>query len=81
MRMIRTGDWKLVRHHMCNGLNELYNLADDPAETRNLYYRPAARATRDALQQKLSEWQESIDDPVLVLDRGRPIEPGPNVGE
>jgi uncharacterized sulfatase len=81
MRMIRTDGWKLVRHHMCNGLNELYNLRDDPGETRNLYHRRAARAMRDALQQKLTEWQKSIEDPVLVLDAGRPIEPGPNVGE
>ena len=35
MRMIRTSDWKLVRHQLTNGLNELYDLKNDPGETKN----------------------------------------------
>jgi uncharacterized sulfatase len=74
MRMIRTDRWKLVRHHMSNGLNELYDLKTDPGETQNLYRRPKARETRDELQARLTKWQESIDDPLLRLDADRPIE-------
>ena len=81
MRMIRTRDRKLVRHHMTDGHNELFNLKLDPAENRNLYHNPPARAARDRLQQRLTEWQKSIDDPVLKLDADRPIEPGTLFGE
>ena len=36
MRMIRTPEWKLVRHFEPGGQDELYHLAEDPGETRNL---------------------------------------------
>jgi uncharacterized sulfatase len=65
MRMIRTDRWKLVRHHFCNGLDELYDLQSDPGEKKNLYWAPAAKATRDELQARLTNWQQSIDDPIL----------------
>jgi uncharacterized sulfatase len=67
MRMIRTadGNWKLVRHHLTNGLNELYDLKTDPNEANNLYNDPAAAKVRDQLQEKLTAWQKSIDDPIL----------------
>ncbi|MBA3272300.1 MAG: sulfatase-like hydrolase/transferase, partial [Chthoniobacterales bacterium] len=81
MRMVRTDDWKLLRFHMQFGDNAHYNLKDDPGETKNLYYDPQAREARDALQAKLTAWQQSIDDPLLTLDADRPIEPGPGVGE
>jgi uncharacterized sulfatase len=68
MRMIRTHDWKLVRHHRVNGLDELYHLAEDPGETRNLYGRAEHRKVREELQARLTSWQRSIDDP--LLDRG-----------
>jgi uncharacterized sulfatase len=68
MRMIRTGDhaWKLVRHHLANGLNELYDLKNDPHEQKNLYNNADARQTRDELQEKLTAWQKSIGDPLLT---------------
>jgi arylsulfatase A-like enzyme len=67
MRMIRSSDhrWKLVRHHLANGLNELYDLKNDPHEQKNLYNSADAREKRDELQAKLTEWQKSIDDPIL----------------
>jgi uncharacterized sulfatase len=65
MRMIRTPEWKLVRHHHVNGLDELYDLRNDPLETRNLYGQPQHRARRDELQKRLSAWQKSINDPLL----------------
>lgn len=36
MRMIRTEDWKYVRHFHENLMDELYDLKNDPGETRNL---------------------------------------------
>lgn len=74
MRMIRTDKWKLVRFPFTNLLDELYNLEADPGELNNLYYDPAYNyyapneayaEIRDALERRLREWQESIDDPLL----------------
>ncbi|MDA2937594.1 sulfatase-like hydrolase/transferase [Acidobacteria bacterium AH-259-A15] len=69
MRMIRTPKWKLVRHYFANFLHELYNLEEDPEETKNLYRNPAYQQIRGQLQKRLIEWQHSIDDPLL---RGLP---------
>ena len=65
MRMIRTDEWKLVRHHYANQMDELYNLKSDPGETRNLYGNPAHRQIREQLQERLTAWMRSIDDPIL----------------
>jgi len=65
MRMIRTSEWKLVRHHLTNFLDELYDLKNDPGETRNLYNDPQHREAREQLQQRLTRWQRSINDPLL----------------
>ncbi len=66
MRMIRTSDWKLVRHYLTNGLNELYDLKNDPHEEKNLYIDSSADKVREQLQEKLTKWMESIDDPILT---------------
>jgi choline-sulfatase len=82
MRMIRAADgWKLVRHHMTNGRNELFDLTNDPGERKNLYYNENAAEVRDKLQERLTAWERTIDDPILKLDADRPIEPGPPVGQ
>ncbi len=65
MRMIRTDKWKLVRHHHTNLMDELYDLANDPGETRNLYAQPQHADVRDQLQARLTDWMRSIDDPIL----------------
>jgi uncharacterized sulfatase len=65
MRTVRTPRWHLVRHHFTNGLDELYDLEKDPGETRNLYNNPQYRQVRDQLQERLTQWQRTIDDPIL----------------
>jgi len=65
MRSIQTARWHLVRHHFCNGLDELYDLEADPGELRNLYGSPQHRQIREQLQERLTAWQRSLDDPVL----------------
>jgi arylsulfatase A-like enzyme len=65
MRMIRTPEWKLVRHHFADGLDELYDLKNDPDERRNLYGDKKYRYVREELQRRLTEWQQSVDDPIL----------------
>lgn len=64
MRMIRSGDWKLVRHYKANQLDELYHLKDDPGEAKNLYENASHREMREQLQKRLTEWMKSIDDPL-----------------
>jgi uncharacterized sulfatase len=65
MRMIRTPEWKLVRHHVADGLDELYDLKNDPDERRNLYNDQTRRDVRETLQRRLIEWQQSVGDPLL----------------
>lgn len=65
MRMIRTHKWKLVRHYFANMLDELYDLENDPDEKKNLYDDPKQAEIRDQLQKRLTEWQQSIKDPIL----------------
>jgi uncharacterized sulfatase len=71
MRMIRTDEWKFVRYFRTTETDELYNLKEDPGETknlcemRNLNANPAARQIRDELQQRLETWMRSVDDPLL----------------
>ncbi|QVL31597.1 sulfatase-like hydrolase/transferase [Telmatocola sphagniphila] len=63
MRMIRTKDWKLVRHYEVEGQDELFDLKNDPGELRNLYREEQQKAVREQLQMKLIEWMKSIEDP------------------
>lgn len=65
MRMIRTKDWKLVRHYFVNGMDELYNISKDHGERNNLYGKKEAREIQSSLQEQLTKWQRSINDPIL----------------
>ena len=51
---IREGDWKLVEHFE-DGSVELFNLAQDVGETKNLAAAEPARA--DDLRRKLQAWR------------------------
>lgn len=68
MRMIRTKRYKFVRHFKTNFMDELYDLRNDPEETRNLARRRGSEESRkiaEKLRAQLFEWQKSIDDPLL----------------
>ena len=76
MRMIRTDEWKYVRHFHENLMDELYDLEKDPGETNNLIAKKragkegaAVREVLKELHEKLVAWQKSIDDPVLSEPR------------
>jgi arylsulfatase A-like enzyme len=64
MRMLRTNEWKLVRHYRANELDELYDLKNDPGELKNLYKDASCREVRARLQQRLDERMKAINDPL-----------------
>ncbi|MFN0122085.1 MAG: sulfatase/phosphatase domain-containing protein, partial [Blastocatellia bacterium] len=76
MRMVRTSEWKLVRHYLADQLDELYDLRNDPGELKNLYNAAAHGETRAQLQQRLDAWMKSIDDPLLKMLAGENKAPG-----
>ncbi len=67
--MVRTRRWKLVKHFKCRGLDELYDLKNDPHERRNLLRRgrrsPEVRQAQQKLEAMLHQWMQQIDDPLL----------------
>lgn len=67
MRAIRTSSWKLVRDFLNPHRDQLYDLANDPEELRNLIVSedPAVVAKREALHGELISWMKSIQDPAL----------------
>jgi choline-sulfatase len=60
MRMYRTPEWKLIRDFGRPGMDELYDLKNDPGETKNLIDDPARTAVREALSEKLNARHAAI---------------------
>lgn len=54
---IRSGDWKLIEFYE-NGEVELFNLRDDPNETKNLAASSSATASR--LKEELQAWRKIV---------------------
>lgn len=54
---VRSGDWKLIEFHD-NGSRELYNLREDPGETRNLLDEAPDRAAQ--LAALLADWRRDV---------------------
>ncbi len=65
---VRAGDWKLIEFFE-SGTSELYDLAADPGEQRNLADKEPKRAAE--LLAKLHAWQTATGAP-------RPTQPNPN---
>lgn len=63
MRMIRNDRWKLILHLDDAGRNELYDLAADPGERRNLFGNPGNEATITSLSARIRHHMEAIRDP------------------
>ncbi len=64
VRMIRTRQWKYV-HRYPYGPHELYNLAEDPDEERNLYEETGPGGIVEELKGRLDEWFCRYADPLL----------------
>ena len=55
---IRAGDWKLIHNYEDNRM-ELFNLKNDPAETKNLAAAQPAKA--EDLRKRLNSWRKETD--------------------
>lgn len=66
LRMYRTPDWKLVRDFLNPGKDELYHLANDPAETTNLIDSTGneVRRIKSELEAKLLAAMRRIGEPL-----------------
>lgn len=64
MRMARASRWKYIAHE--NGDEELFHIATDPCETRNLADSADATEIKASLRQELSEHLARMRDPFVV---------------
>ncbi|MDP6514967.1 MAG: sulfatase-like hydrolase/transferase, partial [SAR202 cluster bacterium] len=75
-RMIRTERWKYV-HRYPDGPNELYDLANDPSEARNLIDESKYGEKIGELRDELQSWFDQYSDPDIdgskqnVMGRGQ----------
>lgn len=69
MRMYRTAQWKLVRDFLNPHRDELFHLAEDPAETTNLIHDPRPEVARivAGLHAKILDQMRATGDPALEL--------------
>lgn len=69
MGAVRQGDWKLVWKAALPPAVELFNLADDPAETRNLAAELPDRVA--ALQDRIVALATEMAPPLLLMEAVR----------
>jgi len=62
-RMVRNRRWKYVWNATAE--DELYDLASDPGEVRNLATEPACQSELARLRRRLVAWMEEVRDPLL----------------
>jgi arylsulfatase A-like enzyme len=65
-RALRTEDWKLIEYNV-NGARhtQLFDLKDDPWETKNLAQDPKHAGRLQEMRRRLEELQKKWDDPAL----------------
>jgi arylsulfatase A-like enzyme len=68
-RAVRTPTHKLIVWHDPARGDELYDLATDPRELRNLILDPAALVTARDLRARLLAWMERTEDPARSWPR------------
>ncbi|MHC4871293.1 MAG: sulfatase-like hydrolase/transferase [Planctomycetota bacterium] len=63
-RMLRAGEWKYIFN--CGGIDELYNLSEDPFEQNNQINNADAADILKDLQDRLGAWLEEKNDPLAI---------------
>ena len=64
MKMVRLGDWKLTVDMMGDG--QLYHLAEDPYELKNLYGQADAAVMQNRLMAELLRWTIRTEDDLPI---------------
>jgi choline-sulfatase len=64
VRMIRTKEWKYI-HRYPYGPNELYDLAEDPGEEKNLVEEPEHAVRIERMREDLEGWFVRHADPAV----------------
>jgi choline-sulfatase len=64
MRMLRSTEWKLIRHFEPNVADELYRLSTDPAELTNLIGVHEHGETLATLKKSLNDRMKELNDPL-----------------
>lgn len=70
MRMMRTARWKLVRFLRTPAKDELYDLTNDPEETKNVFADPKNKDIIAQLHAKLIRRMRETKDPAFTLVAG-----------
>jgi arylsulfatase A-like enzyme len=69
-RMVSDGHWKLIRYYRSGGAGsdrvQLFDLRNDPWETRDLHGEEGYQEHVERLQDALLQWQKEIQDPIFV---------------
>ncbi len=68
---IRQGDWKLIWKTLLPSSIELYNLKDDPSETKNLAAQHPDRVA--AMQKRIEELAAQAEKPLFLVDQFKVI--------
>ncbi len=66
---VRTDRYKYIHYHGIWDTNELYDLTDDPDETRNLIASPGHQSLIRELNKSIYDWLESTDGMSIPLKR------------
>jgi arylsulfatase A-like enzyme len=61
---VRQGDWKLIWRTLLPQSVELYNIAEDPSETKNLAAENPEKVSQ--LQKRANELAEQAEKPILL---------------
>jgi arylsulfatase A-like enzyme len=61
---IRQGDWKLIWNVLLPQSLELYNIAEDPSETKNLAFENPEKVAE--LQKRINELAAEAEKPILL---------------
>lgn len=67
-RMASDGAYKLINYYEPAECVELYDLINDPGETRNIAGDPAAAVAMERLKKSLTAWQTNSGDPLGAPD-------------
>lgn len=70
-RAVRDERWKLIRYPKL-GFSQLFDLQNDPDETRSIYDDPAYAAHITRLTAAMQRWQQKVGDPLVLNETSTP---------